>query len=232
MNQEILSILNKTSISQSKDETKKDTTLSEKDSKNKTNNKLIPISDFQPADNQSSTVSSQPSYKQLRSLTNQVLQPQKNQESLVSFEQTGFKGDQKDQRYYSQQYFQSINTHPNYTYNGLNNNASAKTPLRIKNNEVQQSPTNNLEENSIPPSINRISENVNTTVLIPTVSDDKNGDTTEANEASNHDSVIKEQTQSHPVVSIENITEHTEPSDFESKKLKNSAFFNFFRKQN
>ena len=120
MNQEILSISNKINISKGEEGSENDiSTTHEKNYTNQSNSKLTPIDDVQSSnnqDNQSSTVSNQPSYQQLRNLTSQVLQPQKYQENIASFEQTGFIGDQKDQRYFNQRYFQSINTHPKHIY--------------------------------------------------------------------------------------------------------------------
>ena len=182
MNQEILSISNK--ISTSEEVSEKDTLTLTKHEKNSTE-----VNDIQPTDDQSSTISNQPSYKQLRNLTSQVLQPQKIQENIDSFEQPKLMGNQKDQRYFNQRYFQSINTHPNHIYNGLYKNTLGKTPLRFKNtDEIQDSPTND-PKNSISPSIDRVPKNVNSTVLNPIEPLNKSVDASNANEESYHDSV-------------------------------------------
>ena len=152
-----------------------------------------------------------------------MLQPQKYQENIASFEQTGFIGDQKDQRYFNQRYFQSINTHPNHIYNGLYKNTLGKTPLRFKKTEeVQDIPTNNPEQKVISPSIDRVPGNENTTILNPIEPQNKIVDASTVNEASYSESVMEEPIQSHP-------NNQTESFDVESKKQKNS-FFNFFRK--
>ena len=157
--------------------------------------------------------------KKLKNLTNQVLQPQKSHENIASFEETVFIGDQKDHRYFNQHYFQSINSHPNYTYN----KNPEKTPLRFKkNDEIQDSPPNISERNTTAPSINRVSGDVNTTVVLTPI--DTNSDASNASEASYHNSVMEKD--------IQKINTQTESLEIESKKQKNSMFFNLFRKQN
>lgn len=218
MSHEIITILNKININKNEDDSEKDSSaIQEQNNTNKSNSN----SEKQSNDKPSPTISEQPSYKELRNLTNLVLQPQRNQESIASFEQTGFMGDQKDQRYFNQQYFQSINTHPNYTQNSLYNN-TGKTPLRLKKtDDAPESQTNDVESNTIYPSIERASGNVNTSVLTPI-------DASNVNEV-NDTSVIEKQIQN-PVKQIDKINTETDSSDVDSKRPKNSMFFNLFRK--
>ncbi|AWE08840.1 hypothetical protein DCE79_16430 [Lysinibacillus sp. 2017] len=225
MNQEILSISNKLAINKSVEIAGKNiSAIREEIQANKSNSKLPRVNDEILVNNQASTVSNQPSYMQLRNLTRQVFQPQKNIENLDPIEHTEYKGTNKDR------YFQSINTHPKHIYNGLYKNVLGKTPLRFKNtDENQDISTNNSEKGIISPTIDRAPGNVNTPSLNPIEPQNQSLDESNVQEASYHDSAIEVQTQSQPaVMPIEKI--NTEIEDAESKKQKNSLFFNFFRK--
>ena len=220
MKQEIFTILNEISINKHEADSVKDSSsVQMKNDSNNSNDKLTPTNEIQPTDNQSSIVSTRPSYNQLRNLTNQVLQPQKNHENIDSFEETVFIGNQKDQRYFNQQYFQTISSHPNYTYN----KNSGKTPIRLKKNDkVQDGPTNNSERDTMSPSIDRVSGDVNTTVDHTPIN--TNGNASKESEVSYPNAVMEKD--------IQKIDTQTESLDIESKKQKNSMFYNLFRKQN
>lgn len=241
MYQEILSISNKLIISKSEEIPENNTTtIMEETHAKKSHSILTPINDITPTNTQSSTVSNQPSYMELRNLARQVLQPQKEQENIAP---NGHKGNQKDQRYFNQRYFQSINTHPNNIYNGLYKNTLGKNPLNFKNStENQNTPTNDgdsyhssritnePEKTNESPSINNINENVNTSAFNTVEPNSENVMVSITNETNHNDSLMEEQDQFLPVMPIEKINKHAESSEVESKKQKNSSIFNIFRK--
>lgn len=224
MNQEILSILNKLTFSKG--------TIQEETHVNKSTIIVTHSDEITPINNQSSIVSNQPSYMQLRNLASQVIQPQKNQ-----IEHTEYKENQKQQRHFNLRYFQSINTHPNNIYNGLYKNTTDKESLHFKNfsenpdipiNDFGNSHhyshiTNEPEKTNTSSPINSVPENVNTASLNPIEPISSESVTV---------STTSESTYIEPVIPIEKIKKHAESSDVESKKQKNSLLFNIFRKWN
>lgn len=182
----------------------------------------------------------QPSYMQLRNLTNQVIQLQKEDEKTKPEEHIEYKADQVDERYFNQRYFQTINHPPqNVSRNSLNK-ASLK-PNKSSKGEATFLPTLNKVSNlfepengpeETPPSlIKKVSES---SIVSPELHEVKlvveklqPVDLSEINEGSS----MREEEQMESIeLTVEESTDNSDSGEEKTKKQRNSSFFNIFRK--
>lgn len=227
MSEEIFNISKKIKPSESVETLENETTANKKEMKEKkSSSQLKNKHDKASPNNQSSNAPYQPSYMQLRNLPEQAIELQKNEEDSAYVEQTEIIVNSIDQRYFNQNYFQSNNAQPKSAYMGLNKHKSGETPIHLKNFGGNQSPlnshqalidTHHLEISNDASYINH--ENPSTLSNDESISD-SNNDTL----------VLEQQNQSQPEIPIEEISNHQESLIVESKKQKNSLFFNLFRK--
>lgn len=183
----------------------------------------------------------QPSYMQLRNLTNQVIQLQNEEEKTKPEERIEYKADQIDDRYFNQRYFQTINqqTHQNVNRNSLNkaslkpnksskgeaaflpNVNKASSSSESANEPEETFPTlisNVIESSIVSPELNEV-ESVNEKIQTFDLSDVNEG------------SSMKEDAQPEIFeLSIEESMDNTDSGEEKTKKQWNSSFFNIFRK--
>lgn len=183
----------------------------------------------------------QPSYMQLRNLTNQVIQLQKEDEKAKSEEpQIEYKADQVDERYFNQRYFQTINHPPqNVSRNSLIK-ASLK-PNKSSKGDAAFLPTLNKASNvsepasepdETPPSlIKNVSES---SIVSPELQEVESVveklqtvDLSKINEGSS----MREDEQLESIeLTVEESTDNSDSGEEKTKKQWNSSFFNIFRK--
>lgn len=237
LNQEILSISNKLSFSKSEEIQESNTaTIQEEPPVNKSTTIAARINDITPVNTQTSTGTNQPSFMQLRNLASKIIQPQKKQENIVPIEHTESVGNLKQQRHFNQGYFQSINTPGKASIHFKNTARNQNIPIsNFGNSHHSSRETNEPPKANVPSSINNVTESVNTVSLNPIEpkSESVNTDSLDPIEPKSESITIattSESTYIKPVMPLEKIKKHTESSDVESKKQKNSLLFNIFRK--
>ena len=183
----------------------------------------------------------QPSYMQLRNLTNQVIQLQKEEENKKPVEHIEYKVDQADERYFNQRYFQTINhpTHQNVNRNTLNkailksNKTSKGEATLLPNlNKVSNSSEQANEHEETPPSL--IEKVTESSIVSPELHEVESVveklQTVDLSEI-NEDSSMREDEQPVSIeLTVEESTDNSESGEEKMKKQWNSSFFNIFRK--
>ncbi|KOY80346.1 hypothetical protein I6G82_21060 [Lysinibacillus macroides] len=97
--------------------------------------------------------SNEPSYKMLQGLAGKAINTQLNfTHSPPSTSQNEQPMYRPEERHFNQQYFQSINTHPNQIYNGLYRNTNVGSTFHFRNAaETQEIPINDFIPNPVVP---------------------------------------------------------------------------------
>lgn len=183
----------------------------------------------------------QPSYMQLRNLTNQVIQLQKEEENKKPAEHIEYKLDQADERYFNQRYFQTINhpTHQNVNRNNLNKailkpnkSSMGEAHLLPYLNKVSNSSEPANENEETPPSL--IEKVTESSIVSPELQEIEfvneelqTVDLSELNEGSS----MKEDLQPENIeLTVVESTDNSDSGEEKTKKQWNSSFFNIFRK--
>lgn len=224
MGQEIASISNK--LVNQKNEATRTNRADEKKSKGI----AMPIPTNIPEKAESPVVSDEPSYMQLRNLTKQVIQLQQVEENIAPPEQAQKPHDQKDQRYFNQHYFQSINNQSGNSYQERSNNPLGPTPFHFKNPTKKEDIPTTVSKKIYEATHKKSEPQENN---LSTVSESVESSTTLIASESQHDDAlieVQQQSQSESDLLNGELNEHTEPSEDKNKKQKNSSFFNIFRK--
>lgn len=183
----------------------------------------------------------QPSYMQLRNLTNQVIQLQKEEENTKPVEHIEYKVDQADERYFNQRYFQTINhpTHQNVNRNTLNkaslkpNKSSKGEATFLPNlNKVSSSSEPENEPEETPPSL--IEKVTESSIISPEIQEVElvneelqTVDLSELNEGSSMREDLKPESIE---LTVEESADNSDSGEEKTKKQWNSSFFNIFRK--
>lgn len=184
----------------------------------------------------------QPSYMQLRNLTNQVIQLQKEEEKPKAEEQIEYKADQVDERYFNQHYFQK-NYHPPHqsvsrtslNKASLKSNKSSKGDaafLPTLNKVSDDSESANDPEETPPALIKNVTES---SIVSPqllevesvVIEELQTVDLDETNEGS---SMWDEEQLESMELTVEESTDNSDSGEEKTKKQWNSSFFNIFRK--
>ena len=223
------------------EEVKKEQPLAEKPSTPKPASTMKYIHNGTPENVPAPSLPNQPSYMQLRNLTNQVIQLQNEEEKTKTEERIEYKADQIDERYFNQRYFQTINqqTHQNVNRNSLNK-ASLK-PIKSSKGEAAFLPNTNKASNISEPAIepdettpSLIKNVAESSIVSPELHEVEyvneklqTVDLSDLNEGSS----MKEDPQPENIeLTIEESIENTDAGEEKSKKQWNSSFFNIFRK--
>ncbi|MGN7478301.1 hypothetical protein ACTHOQ_10615 [Solibacillus silvestris] len=247
MGQEILSISNKLNKSEGERALSGNIPIiREENQEKKPDNKAKYIHNIEAANHQPPIVTNQPSYMQLRNLTNQVIQLQKNDEGIASAEHSEDNGNRRDQRYFNQHFFQPVNTQPNNNYNGLNKNMPGPTPFQFKSSAKQEdiqtsgfgkgynSPDikNETEKVSITPIADSVSESLDNVSLNIAGSEIEDIPASTVNESIKVNEVVDEKSEFRPEQEMQNegTDEETKSLEEKSKKQRSPSFFNLFRK--
>lgn len=186
-------------------------------------------------------VPNQPSYMQLRNLTNQVIELQKEEEKAKPEEHIEYKADQIEEGYFNQRYFQTINRHTNQNknrnslnkaslqFNKLSKGEAAFLPNLNKSSNASE-PVNEFEK-IIPSQIKNGTESSNTGPELHDIkSVNENFQTIDLSELNEGNSMKEDQQSSHFKLPIEDKIEKSNPEEERTKKQWNSSFFNIFRK--
>ncbi len=100
---------------------------------------------------QSAVALKQPSYKMLQSLAGKARNAQLDVNNGIPSTHNGNQRNVPEERHFNQQYFQSINTHPNQIYNGLYRNTTTESTIHFKNaTYTQEIPISVYESNTLP----------------------------------------------------------------------------------
>lgn len=227
MSEEIFNISNIIQPSKSEEVLDNDTTANKKESEEKKSSiKLNNNNEKASPNNLSSNAPYQPSYMQLRKLPKQVIELQKSEEDAVPVEQTEINVNPIDQRYFNQSFFHSNHTPPQSAYTGLNKSKLGEAPSHFKHFGENQNHLNSYQSliamnqqeitNDTPP----IYEENSPAIVGDELMSESNNDVFE----------LEQQNQLQPEIPSDKINEQQESSKIESKKQKNSLFFNIFRK--
>ncbi|MFF2796266.1 hypothetical protein [Lysinibacillus xylanilyticus] len=149
MNLEILKVLNKLLTTENTEATTT-TPKTENTSKSIANGvQSDPI--ITQTTSQSAVALKQPSYKMLQSLAGKARNAQLDVKNGIPSAHNGNQRNVPDDRHFNQQYFQSINTHPNEIYNGLYRNTTTEPTIHFKNaTYTQEIPISVYESNTLP----------------------------------------------------------------------------------
>ncbi|WP_427108938.1 hypothetical protein [Lysinibacillus xylanilyticus] len=149
MNLEILKVLNKLLTTENTEATTT-TPKTENTSKSIANGvQNDPI--ITQTTSQSAVALKQPSYKMLQSLAGKARNAQLDVNNGIPSAHNGNQRNVPDDRHFNQQYFQSINTHPNQIYNGLYRNTTTESTIHFKNaTYTQEIPISVYESNTLP----------------------------------------------------------------------------------
>lgn len=183
----------------------------------------------------------QPSYMQLRNLTNQVIQLQKEEENKKPVEQIEYKADQADERYFNQRYFQTINqpAHQNINRNTLNkailksNKTSKGEATLLPNlNKVSNSSEQANEHEETPPSL--IEKVTESSIVSPELQEtefvNEELQTVDLSDLNEGNSMLEDAQPESFKLAVQEGTENENSGEEKSKKQWNSSFFNIFRK--
>jgi len=100
---------------------------------------------------QSAVALKQPSYKMLQSLAGKARNAQLDVNNGIPSAHNGNQRNVPEDRHFNQQYFQSINTHPDQIYNGLYRNTTTESTIHFKNaTYTQEIPISVYESNTLP----------------------------------------------------------------------------------
>lgn len=196
-----------------------------------------------PAPAPAPALPNQPSYMQLRNLTNQVIQLQKEEENTRPVEHIEYKVDQADERYFNQRYFQTINHPPQNVSRNTLNKASLKPNKSSKGeatflpnlNKVSSSSEPENEPEETPPSlIDKVDKVIESSIISPEIQEvefvNEELQTVDLNEI-NEGSSMGEDLQPESIeLTIEESTDNSDSGEEKTKKQWNSSFFNIFRK--
>lgn len=194
----------------------------------KSDSKLKTKEDKTSPNNQTANAPYQPSYMQLRKFPEQKLELQKKEEEHVPVEHNEIIVNSIDQRFFNQSYFQSNLAQPNSAYTGLNKNKSGEATLQFKHFGENQHHLNhqqsfsNTNEPELPNEVPSIYEENLFEIVANEPTSESNNDAFELEQ--------QNQPQSESEIPPEEISNSQESSYVESKKQKNSLFFNLFRK--
>ncbi|MCY9549216.1 hypothetical protein [Lysinibacillus xylanilyticus] len=149
MNLEILKVLNKLLTTENTEATTT-TPKTENTSKSIANGvQSDPI--ITQTTSQSAVALRQPSYKMLQSLAGKARNAQLDVNNGIPSAHNGNQRNVPEDRHFNQQYFQSINTHPNQIYNGLYRNTTTESTIHLKNaTYTQEIPISVYESNTLP----------------------------------------------------------------------------------
>ena len=149
MNLEILKVLNKLLTTKNTEATTT-TPKTENTSKSIANGlQSDPI--ITQTTSQSAVALKQPSYKMLQSLAGKARNAQLDVNNGIPSTHNGNQRNVSEERHFNQQYFQSINTHPNQIYNGLYRNTTTESTIHFKNaTYTQEIPISVYESNTLP----------------------------------------------------------------------------------